>query len=180
MEEMVTTEPTETAGTGAIIAPPDESERVRRGHARVIVVLLTGLVITVAFVLGAVGSQARAKASDERADARVATHSRRALEHRRLVADRDRAETERAMSAVPQKFETLGAAMAANEVAEDHFTDVVNHGADLYNRGDVDGARALYQGEATAAIADVAQRTAEVQQAWQDVQAALGALEEVQ
>jgi hypothetical protein len=174
MEEMVTTETTEIA------ALPDAPERVRRGRARAVVLVATGFLIAAAFVLGAVGSQARSKGSDERAHARVATESGRALDHRRRVADRDRAETERAMSAMPEKFDALGAAMAANEVAEDHFTDVVNHGADLYNRGDLDGAGALYQGEASAALTDVAQRTAEVQQAWQDVQAALGALEEVQ
>jgi hypothetical protein len=174
MEEMVTTE------TREIAAVPDEPGRARRGRARAVMVVATGFLIAAAFALGAVGSQARSKESDERAHARVATQSRRALEHRRRVADRDRAETERAMSAMPEKFEALGAAMGANEVAEDHFTDVVNRGADLYNSGDLGGAAALYQGEASAALADVAQRTAAVQQAWQDVQAALGALEEVQ
>ena len=81
---------------------------------------------------------------------------------------------------MPQAFDALGVALDVNAVAHDHFVDVVNHGVDLYNAGDEDGARVLYQGEATAALADVAQRTAEVQQAWKDVQAALGALEEVQ
>jgi hypothetical protein len=186
MEDMVTTESAVAAvaavaaETAEITAPRDEPERVRSGRARAVMLVATGMLIAVAFVLGAVGSQARSKSSDERARARVATERRRALDHRGLVADRDLAETERAMSAVPQKFDALGTAMSANEVAEDHFTDVVNHGADLYNGGDLDGATALYQGEATAALADVAQRTAEVQQAWKDVQAALGALEEVQ
>ena len=183
MEEMVTTETAQTAGPvemGEIRAVPDEPEPVRRGRARAAMVVATGALIAAALVLGAVGSQARSKSADEEKQAHVATERRLALEHRGLVADRDLARAERAMSAVPQKFDALGAAMAAYEDAEGHFTDVVNHGADLYNAGDLGGARALYQGEATAALADVAQRNSDVQQAWKDVQAALGALEEVQ
>ena len=174
MEEMVTTE------TRAVTAVPDQPDRVRHGRARAVVLVVTGVMIAAAFVLGAVGSQARSTTSDERAHARVATERRQTLEQQRLVADRDREEVERAMRAMPQAFDALGVALDDNAVAHDHFVDVVNHGVDLYNVGDEDGARALYQGEATAALADVAQRTAEVQQAWKDVQAALGALEEVQ
>jgi hypothetical protein len=174
MEEMVTT------ATSEITAVPDEPDRVPRGRARAVMLAVTGLMIAATFVLGAVGSQARSKASEDRAHERAATHSRRTLEHQRLVADRDGAEVESALRAMPEKFGALGVAMDDNAAAQEHFSDVVNHGADLYNAGDLDGAKALYQGEATAALADVAHRTAEVQQAWQDVQAALGALEEVQ
>jgi hypothetical protein len=174
MAEMVTTE------TSQISAVPDQPDRVRHGSARTVMLVVTGLVIAAAFVLGAVGSQARSRGTDERAHARVATESRRALEHRRLVADGDRREVERAMSAVPEKFVAVGLALDDNAAAQERFIDVANRGADLYNAGYEDGARALYQGEATAALADIAQRVADVQQAWQDVQAAIGSLEEVQ
>ena len=174
MEEMMTTE------TRAVTAVPDQADRARHGRARAVVLVVTGVMIAAVFVLGAVGSQARSTTSDERARARVAAERRQNLEQQRLVADRDREEVERAMRAMPQAFDVLGVALDVNAVADDHFVDVVNHGVDLYNVGDEDGARVLYQGEATAALADVAQRTAEVQQAWKDVQAALGALEEVQ
>lgn len=174
MEETVTTE------TREVTAVPDQPDRARHGRARAVVLVVTGVMIAAAFVLGAVGSQARSTTSDEQAHARVATKSRQTLEHRHRAADRDRAEVERAVSAMPQQFEALAAALNANAVTHDHFIDVVNRGADRYNAGDEDGARALYQGEAAAALADVAQRTAAVQRAWDDVQAALGALEEVQ
>ena len=65
MEEMVTTE------TRAVTAVPDQPDRVRHGRARAVVLVVTGVMIAAAFVLGAVGSQARSTTSDERAHARV-------------------------------------------------------------------------------------------------------------
>ena len=53
MEEMVTTE------TRAVTAVPDQPDRVRHGRARAVVLVVTGVMIAAAFVLGAVGSQAR-------------------------------------------------------------------------------------------------------------------------
>src|SRR5215210_5961062 len=141
MEEMVTTETSAVAA-----AVPEQPEGVRRGRARAVMLVVGGVMITAAFLLGAIGSEARSKTSDERGDARVATESRQALVHRGVVADRAREDVERAMSALPRAFDALAGALDDNAVAHGHFVDVVDRGADLYNAGDENGARALYQG----------------------------------
>ena len=62
--------------------------------------------------------------------------------------------------------------------AHNHYIDIANHAADLYNGGDSAGAIGLFQSDGAAAINDVNTKRTATQQAVQAAEDALHHLQE--
>ena len=62
--------------------------------------------------------------------------------------------------------------------AHNHYIDIANHAADLYNGGDAAGAIGLFQNDGAAAINDVNAKRTATQQAVQAAEDALHHLQE--
>jgi chromosome segregation ATPase len=138
----------------AIAAEPEpvRAFRPRRTRANVglgvALVVLLGLTAAIAFH----GVGARSSASDDRARTRSLTHQESALESRQERAERAREATRAAVETVQTRLEELGNTLDGATAAEDAYTSLTNHAADLYNAGDEAGSVAVFRNEAQAAF----------------------------
>src|SRR5690349_19082240 len=148
----------------AAAAPP--------GRSRLAVVMLVaaGLLLVGGAVFAVLAFQAQSTASNERDVAAAAVHRRTQLAADRRVVTREAKRVE--------KFTALGHAMDDLATAQDHFVEVVNHGADLYNQGDDAGATAVYRTDAVQALDNLEAKHAAAVQALHDAVDSITQLEE--
>src|SRR5262245_54125480 len=139
--------------------------------------VLAGLMLVAAAVVGVVGWQAHSTASDDRDAATRAVRTRHALLERQRRVEQATHSLDMLMDAAPAKLGALGTALDDTAHAENEFVDRVNHGADLHNQGDIAGSTSVYQGDAATALAAFSQQNDKLQQALQDARTALTQLQ---
>jgi hypothetical protein len=156
-----------------------ETEPRRRGRAGIVTVVIAGLLLVGAATFAVIGFQASSEASDQRDAAATATHERHELTGRAHAVEHQYTHVKQVVEAMPGRFTTLGRTVGDLADAQNHFVDVTNHGADLYNQNDVAGALSVYRGDAVAALDDMTAKHDAATRALKDAQAALQQLQEV-
>ena len=153
--------------------------RAHRSRVGIAMLVAAGLLLAGAGVVGVTGFQAKSEASDERSATATATHRRRVLATREQAAAREADDVTRRTEALPEKFTSLGGSVGDLADAQNHFVDVANHAADLYNQGDAAGAAAAYRTDGVSAVDAMAKQHDAAMQSLHDAQDALAHLQEV-
>jgi hypothetical protein len=163
----------DTAPAPAVPPPPPA-----RSRAGAVMIAVAAVFVVVAIVLVIVGVNAQSDAShdDDRTAALTAARDASAKVQRPI--DQHKEHLRKLSNAVMAKWSALGAALNDMVMAQNHFIDVVNHAADLYNGGDHAGAAAAVRTDGAPALTAMVQKNTAVQGAYQAARTALQQLQD--
>ena len=154
-------------------------ERPRRSRLKIALVVTLAVLLGVVVAASAYGLSARSAASDDRAEAQSLRRRESALERRETSADHRREQVEDAVQTVETRFEELGRALDATNVAEQAYTDATNRAAVLYNSGDEAGSVAVFQTDGQVTLDELGRQVAATDTALESVRVAVLHLQEV-
>jgi hypothetical protein len=163
-------------------APPPEASAPTHEQQPVLRIVLVGVAVVMvaaALVAGILGLDARAAADDERVRARTLAKQEQRHEDVRTEAVATRHDVVERTLTLLTKVEELGVAFDNSVTAQNRFADAVNHGIDVFNRGDVGGGEALFRTDVAAALTELTQRRDELHTALAAVHEARTDLEEI-
>lgn len=146
---------------------------LRRSRLGLAMVVVATMLLLAAVPLVVIGVGARSDASDARAATTRARAARVPLVARRADLEKRRKELGQLVNAVPDAVTAISTATRDVVDANAHFTEVSNQAIQRYNTGDQAGGLATYRTDGAAAIEQLQQKVAALQQAIADEKTAL-------
>ncbi len=179
--EATSVDPTVEAATVPETELPDADQptvETRRNPWNVVMVIVCAVLVLGAATLAVVSRTVFSDASHIRGQAVVLDRHTDQVRAQGRRADALRTKITSETAAIDSTMTDLGTAMDAAVDAENHFTDITNQAADLYNQGQIAASVALLKSQGDPALADLAQKSAAADKAITAAQAAAQNLKE--
>ncbi|HEY3672006.1 MAG TPA: hypothetical protein VGN51_13800 [Acidimicrobiia bacterium] len=156
----------------AAVGPPG------RSRLAVAILVVAGLLLLGAIPLVVAAMGQRSEASDAHDAAATAHAARPPLQQRQEQLERERADLQAHVDALPDLIGKVGTAGGELADAQASFTDMANHAADVHNAGDEAGATGIFRADGQGALDTLVQKNDAAKQSIQTVRDAVQTLKD--